>query len=49
MNKELSYNELINGLIDGSLKSPQVYGESFYINLRITGTGITERYVLNDN
>ena len=49
MNNELSYNEIINGLIEGSLKSPQVYGESFYINLRITGTGITERYVLDDN
>lgn len=49
MATEISYNDLINGLIDGTLKSPQVYGESFYINLRITGTGITERYVLNDN
>lgn len=40
----LKYEEIIQGLIKGSLTSPQVYEESFYINLRITGTGITERY-----
>ena len=40
----LKYEEIIQGLIEGTLKSPQVYEESFYINLRITGTGITERY-----
>lgn len=40
----VKYEEIIQGLIEGTLKSPQVYEESFYINLRITGTGITERY-----
>ena len=40
---------MIQGLIDGSLKSPQIYEESFYIKLRITGTGITERYKEDEN
>lgn len=44
----LKYEEIIDGLIEGKLKSPQVDGESFYILLRITGTGITERYKTND-
>lgn len=48
-NKDLSYTDIIKGLISGELKSPQIYGESFYINLRITGTGITERYIFDDN
>lgn len=43
----MEINEIIDGLIDGNLKSPQTYGESFYILLRITGTGITERLILN--
>ena len=43
----LKYEEIIHGLINGNLTSPQVYEESFYINLRITGTGITERYKEN--
>ena len=46
---DLDYNQIINGLQNGELKSPQRIGESLYIVLRITGTGITERYKLNDN
>ena len=45
----IAYREMIQKLIDGSLKSPQIYEESFYIKLRITGTGITERYKEDDN
>ena len=45
----IAYREMIQGLIDGSLKSPQIYEESFYIKLRITGTGITERYKEDSN
>lgn len=45
----LTYREIIQGLINGTLKSPQIYEESFYIKLRITGTGITERYKEDKN
>lgn len=45
----MNYEDMIKGLISGELKSPQIYGESFYINLRITGTGITERYKEDEN
>ena len=45
----VAYREMIQGLINGTLKSPQIYEESFYIKLRITGTGITERYKENEN
>lgn len=45
----IAYREMIEGLINGTLKSPQIYEESFYIKLRITGTGITERYKENEN
>lgn len=44
-----AYREMIQGLINGTLKSPQIYEESFYIKLRITGTGITERYKEDEN
>ena len=44
-----AYREMIEGLINGTLKSPQIYEESFYIKLRITGTGITERYKEDEN
>lgn len=43
------YGEMIKGLINGTLKSPQIYEESFYIKLRITGIGITERYKEDEN
>lgn len=43
----MEINEVIDGLISGELKSPQTYGESFYILLRITGTGMTERLILD--
>lgn len=43
----MEINEIIDGLVSGQLKSPQTYGESFYILLRITGTGITERVILD--
>lgn len=46
---KIEYREMIQGLIEGTLKSPQIYEESFYIKLRITGTGITERYKENEN
>lgn len=45
----IEYREMIQGLIEGTLKSPQIYEESFYIKLRITGTGITERYKEDEN
>ena len=45
----VAYREMIEGLINGTLKSPQIYEESFYIKLRITGTGITERYKEDEN
>ncbi|MEI0797312.1 DUF2213 domain-containing protein [Brachyspira intermedia] len=45
----IAYREMIEGLINGTLKSPQIYEESFYIKLRITGTGITERYKEDEN
>ena len=45
----IAYREMIQRLINGSLKSPQIYEESFYIKLRITGTGITERYKEDEN
>ena len=45
----IAYREMIEGLISGTLKSPQIYEESFYIKLRITGTGITERYKEDEN
>lgn len=45
----IKYREMIQGLIEGTLKSPQIYEESFYIKLRITGTGITERYKEDEN
>ena len=45
----IEYREIIQGLIEGTLKSPQIYEESFYIKLRITGTGITERYKEDEN
>lgn len=45
----IAYREMIKGLINGTLKSPQIYEESFYIKLRITGTGITERYKEDEN
>lgn len=45
----VTYREMIEGLINGTLKSPQIYEESFYIKLRITGTGITERYKEDEN
>lgn len=45
----IEYREMIQGLIKGTLKSPQIYEESFYIKLRITGTGITERYKEDEN
>ena len=45
----IAYREMITGLINGSLNSPQIYEESFYIKLRITGTGITERYKEDEN
>lgn len=46
---KIEYREMIQGLIEGTLKSPQIYEESFYIKLRITGTGITERYKEDKN
>lgn len=45
----IAYREMIEGLINGTLKSPQIYEESFYIKLRVTGTGITERYKEDEN
>lgn len=45
----IEYREMIQGLIEGTLKSPQIYEESFYIKLRITGTGITEKYKEDEN
>ena len=45
----VTYREMIDGLVNGTLKSPQIYEESFYIKLRITGTGITERYKEDEN
>ena len=45
----MTYQEMIQGLINNTLKSPQIYEESFYIKLRITGTGITERYKEDEN
>ncbi|TKZ27674.1 DUF2213 domain-containing protein [Brachyspira catarrhinii] len=45
----IAYREMIQGLIEGSLKSPQIYEESLYMKLRITGTGITERYKEDEN
>lgn len=44
-----AYREMIEGLINETLKSPQIYEESFYIKLRVTGTGITERYKEDEN
>lgn len=46
---DFEYNQIIEKLKDGELKSPQRIGESLYIVLRITGTGITERYKLDEN
>ena len=45
----MTYQEMIQGLINNTLKSPQIYEESFYIKLRITGIGITERYKEDEN
>lgn len=39
----MKYEEIINGLISGQLKSPYIDNESIYLPIRITGTGITER------
>lgn len=45
----MTYEELLNGLKNGEIKSPTIFENSAYICLRITGTGITERYKETDN